>query len=512
MLSHLNLSYLVFTHLISSYVLLCYAMLSHLILSYHILSSSIIQLSYLIQLSILSCHFVQHTETDLFFQSYVLKSGVETYDGMDWIPLINSVDSDRPPPSHKKRHTETLGFAFSQPCDEIKMNETPSSKDKSKKGQEGTLFSGDDLAKDNKRRKEEMKTKLITARRYRKKIQKAEKSYSQYQERDHLLPSDATKREDNKYNAIGGNPLENPVGVDHDSLPRHHKTPQDATKTELIIFAKFKIAELDGIFVDMKDALDPFVSNRKKMEKTEEDFKKAVNSLQKVKPKAAFRDYVQALKTKLKKDNIFIKIKNSVVVFGGEVGKVFDAVSDVKNATDDMISAGKGLKDMLPSIVQASEEGVERSSSVDVMGILKREFTNVWDGAKILHLKNAFSDNAKKLTQAPKMVREFYNEARKIVLELFEAFADEDEKEKIKDEIPEESDKKKPDKGTEKKEDGEKGKGKGKKKKKKKKKKMKKKKSMMKVKMKMIKRRAKTKKKQMRKEKTTGRKKNSTRS
>ena len=226
MLSHLNLSYLVFTHLISSYVLLCYAMLSHLILSYHILSSSIIQLSYLIQLSILSCHFVQHTETDLFFQSYVLKSGVETYDGMDWIPLINSVDSDRPPPSHKKRHTETLGFAFSQPCDEIKMNETPSSKDKSKKGQEGTLFSGDDLAKDNKRRKEEMKTKLITARRYRKKIQKAEKSYSQYQERDHLLPSDATKREDNKYNAIGGNPLENPVGVDHDSLPRHHKTPQ----------------------------------------------------------------------------------------------------------------------------------------------------------------------------------------------------------------------------------------------------------------------------------------------
>ena len=221
----------------------------------------------------------------------------------------------------------------------------------------------------------------------------------------------------------------------------------------------------------MKDALDPFVSNRKKMEKTEEDFKKAVNSLQKVKPKAAFRDYVQALKTKLKKDNIFIKIKNSVVVFGGEVGKVFDAVSDVKNATDDMISAGKGLKDMLPSIVQASEEGVERSSSVDVMGILKREFTNVWDGAKILHLKNAFSDNAKKLTQAPKMVREFYNEARKIVLELFEAFADEDEKEKIKDEIPEESDKKKPDKGTEKKEDGEKGKGKGKKRKRKRKRK-----------------------------------------
>ena len=234
------------------------------------------------------------------------------------------------------------------------------------------------------------------------------------------------------------------------------------TKTELITFTKFKIAELDGIFVDMKDALDPFVGNRKKMEKAEKDFKEAVNSLQKVKPKSAFRDYVQALKTKLKKDNIFIKIKNGVVVFGGEVGKVFSAVSDVKNAIADMISAGKGLKDMLPSIVHASEEGVERSSSVDVMGILKREFTSVWDGAKILRLKNAFLDNAKKLKQAPKMVREFYNEARKIVLELYEAFADEDEKERIKDEMPEESDKKKTDKGTEKKEDGEKGKGKGK--------------------------------------------------
>ena len=232
------------------------------------------------------------------------------------------------------------------------------------------------------------------------------------------------------------------------------KEVEDASSTpkkaELITFTKFNIMEIDSIFDDVKKTLNPFVENREKMEKAEKDFKKAVNSLQKVSPKASFAEYVQALKSKLKKDNIFIKIKNGVVVFGGEVGKTFDALVEVKSAVEDIIKAEEGLRDMLPAIALTTEDGLEKSGNIDVKKILKREFKSVWDGAKVLRLKNAFSDNVKNMKRAPTMVREFYSEARYIITELIDAFADKEEKERMNKVMPAEERKK-----------GNKGKGKG---------------------------------------------------
>lgn len=237
------------------------------------------------------------------------------------------------------------------------------------------------------------------------------------------------------------------AGPSEQQEPKKDEDLESQQKKKKLTFTKFDITEIDSIFEDIKNTLNPFVENREKVEKAEEDFKKAVKSLQKMSPKASFSEYVQALKTNLKKENIFIKIKKGVVVFGGEVEKAYHVLPDIKSAIEDIIDAGKGLKKMLPSIFRANEDCLERCSNLEVTNILRREFTGVWDVVKVWRFKKAFSDNVKKLRQAPDMVREFYSEIRNIIMELFDAFADQEEKERMNEEMPVEEDKEKKPKG-----------------------------------------------------------------
>ena len=211
--------------------------------------------------------------------------------------------------------------------------------------------------------------------------------------------------------------------------------------TNLISFEKLGISEMDRIFDDIKKTLDPFVTNRRQMEKAEEAFKDAVRSWVDIKPEAAFHEYVHNLKTKLAKKNIFVKIKEGAIVVVGEVELIADEIKKVKEAIEAMISTMKGLKDMLPSIFKASKDGIERAASLDIEGITERQFKSLSDASKIPNLKKKFTGNMKNLKQAPSMVREFYNEARKIVLEIYDAFADDEEKENMKTDLPEEKDK-----------------------------------------------------------------------
>ena len=58
--------------------------------------------------------------------------------------------------------------------------------------------------------------------------------------------------------------------------------------------------EFDKVFGDFGRALNPFVTDREKLEQAVSKFKTAVESLQSVRPQATFREYVQTLKTTLK--------------------------------------------------------------------------------------------------------------------------------------------------------------------------------------------------------------------
>ena len=74
---------------------------------------------------------------------------------------------------------------------------------------------------------------------------------------------------------------------------------------------------------------------------------------------------------------------------------------------------------------------------MDLQGILKREFKSVWDLGKIPWLRKAFSNNFQQVKRAPDMVRDFYSQARKIILEIYHAFADEEEQKEIEGELNE---------------------------------------------------------------------------
>ena len=88
-------------------------------------------------------------------------------------------------------------------------------------------------------------------------------------------------------------------------------------------------------------------------------------------------------------------------------------------------------------IARGSDDAVERAEGMDVQGILEREFKSVWDLGKIPELKKAFSNNVQQVKRAPDMVRDFYSQAKKIILEIYHAFADEEEQKKIEGELNE---------------------------------------------------------------------------
>ena len=89
------------------------------------------------------------------------------------------------------------------------------------------------------------------------------------------------------------------------------------------------------------------------------------------------------------------------------------------------------------TIARGSEDAVQRAEGMDVQGILEREFKSVWDLGKIPELKKAFSNNVQQVKRAPDMVRDFYSQAKKIILEIYHAFSDEEEQKKIEGELNE---------------------------------------------------------------------------
>ena len=208
-------------------------------------------------------------------------------------------------------------------------------------------------------------------------------------------------------------------------------------KPKVLEFKKFDIPELDCIFSDFKTTFDPFVENREEMSKAEDSFKKAVMSVEQISPRAKFGEYVAALKTRLKAEGITVKVKEGAATIYQEGKKTVKGISDAVAAINAMLKLAKDLKAMPLTIARGSEDAVERAEELDVQGILKRELKSMWDFGKIPKLKRAFINNVKQVKSAPEMVREFCLKTKEIILEIYHAFADEEDQRKMEEELAE---------------------------------------------------------------------------
>ena len=231
-------------------------------------------------------------------------------------------------------------------------------------------------------------------------------------------------------------------------------------KSRLLELKKFDIPELDCIFSDFKTTFDPFVQNRQEMSQAEDSFKKAVMSLEQISPHAKFGEYVTALKTRLKTEGITVKVKEGALAIYQEGKKTVKGIFDAVTAVNAMLKLAKDLKIMPLTIARGSEDAVERADALDVQGILKREFNSMWDFGKIPKLKKAFSNNLQQVKSAPQMVQDFCCKTKEIILDIYHAFADEEDRKKMEEELAEDDG---PSKDEEKTEEGATGKSKPKK-------------------------------------------------
>ena len=146
---------------------------------------------------------------------------------------------------------------------------------------------------------------------------------------------------------------------------------------------------------------------------------------------------MHALKTRLTSEGIVVKIKEGALAIYTEGKKTVQGILDAVAAVNAILKLSKELKAMPMIIARGSDDAVERAEGMDLQGILKREFKSVWDLRKIPRFKKAFSNNVQQVRRAPDMVRDFYSQAKKIILEIYHAFADEEEQKKIEGELNE---------------------------------------------------------------------------
>ncbi|XP_001637289.2 glutamic acid-rich protein [Nematostella vectensis] len=195
-------------------------------------------------------------------------------------------------------------------------------------------------------------------------------------------------------------------------------------------FKKLDIVEFDRIFTDFANALDPFVVNREKLEKALTAFKKSVESYCGITWRKTFKEYVQALKDTLKNEGIFIKIKEGAVKFYGEVTKAVKAVQDIVAAVQSILDAGKSLLRMPDTVLSASLRSAQDFEDLDVGEVLNRRLkVGILECSKVVKVKTALSQNAKKLKAAPAMVKDFCIQVKVIISELKKAFGEDEEKE-----------------------------------------------------------------------------------
>lgn len=162
-----------------------------------------------------------------------------------------------------------------------------------------------------------------------------------------------------------------------------------------------------------------------------------MQSFGEIHPKASIGEYVAALKTKLKDEKITVKIKQGALTIYEQGGAIVKGISDAVTAVNAILKLGKDLKAMPLTIQKGSDDAVNRAEGLNVQDILKREFKSVWDFGKIPKLKKAFSNNVEQIRGAPKMVRDFYRKTKQIILEIYHAFADEEDKKKMQEDLAE---------------------------------------------------------------------------
>ena len=166
------------------------------------------------------------------------------------------------------------------------------------------------------------------------------------------------------------------------------------------------------------------MENRIALEMAENSFKDAVHLFQELEPKAALRDYLNALKTTLAGQGITIKIKRGIATFSGEIEKVDHAATKAKEALENIFAASEKIFNMAPSIIQSSEDCIFTIEKLNAKSTIKSQCASPKHAIQTVKL---FKDNCKMMKSVPKMVKDFTNEAEQIISEMLNAFGEEGE-------------------------------------------------------------------------------------
>lgn len=202
------------------------------------------------------------------------------------------------------------------------------------------------------------------------------------------------------------------------------------------------LGDIDKLFTDLGTSLNKFIATREKMQQARESFEKIIKTICNFDGKKELKAYIKELKEKAKEGNMQIYIDTSNGEIKLDSVKGVDPPAPYRNAVkalNDIKASGKETLDLEPVVERGIESCARDITKIEPLKDFKKLVSGFKETMALPKKVKAFNENAKKVQQAPQIVKELCLYVKQILEDIVNAFK-EDDKTKEKNEETEEKD------------------------------------------------------------------------
>lgn len=194
-----------------------------------------------------------------------------------------------------------------------------------------------------------------------------------------------------------------------------------------LTFEKIEITDIDRIFTDLSSSINPFVTNREKIQKARKSFEDVCKMICEFDAEKEFKAYLNELKEKAKKDQIKIYLDINLgsleikSITGVPVPKPYREAARFLN---DMQSCVKELLDMEPAIQTGIDSVLKDILDINPEKDLRKALT-MRDLPKLPAKLRKFNNNRKNAKDAPEIVSEFFKYVNQMIADINDSLKEE---------------------------------------------------------------------------------------
>ncbi|XP_046854522.1 uncharacterized protein LOC124447582 isoform X2 [Xenia sp. Carnegie-2017] len=191
---------------------------------------------------------------------------------------------------------------------------------------------------------------------------------------------------------------------------------------EEIKFKSLGIPTMDEIFTDIANLMNPVIKLSQDLVEARVRVEKAIKDLCEIRddPSKVFNDYLEELKTRLEKDEIYIVLEingNHIEVKKVE-GLEPNQVKDLESSLNEVIQCVEELEDIAKDSLKRTKDLIE-----DISNVPKSQITNNLNVKELTVKMSAIKENSKQAKKIPKDLKFFVNFAKSLKFDILDVLS-----------------------------------------------------------------------------------------